>query len=800
MTVNDIAVMRRRSDSWLNATQILKVAGIEKGKRTKVLEREILIGEHEKVQGGYGKYQGTWIQWQRGVEFCRQYGVIDLLRPLLEYDMALDGSAGRGDLLNTPTKEQAMAAHRKKQYSLDNGRKPGPLFKSLSSEASQAVFAMNQVRNHTAGSNHSSFSSHHGGSFTGSQQSIPNGSQENAVQNLSRQSQVSTDSTTSFKSIRSNGPDSISQITPKPMSRTMDDLLDGPPRKKLKASQEDLNMDLSQSQKSSVDSIMTDSFHSQDTTLTLPSTVNLSQTSAPHALAPLPPAQNPEEERQIRELRLLFDVPIDQDTDFDKRLAELPMLELDFPMDRSANAALSWAATMGNIPLAKALVNRGASIFRTNDIGETALMRACSSVNNCVQQSFVRLLELLSPTIEIRDAEQRSILHHITLTSAIPSRSGASRYYLETLLEFVVRQGSPQNSFSNQQPIHQLSIDFKAECALPRIISFARLQSDLLDARDSKGDTALNMAARTGNKAIIEQLLEIGADPRIPNRSQLRPIDFGVHIGMLDVDGDTTLVGDESKENIAADAARDAQSCMCRLLPLYENGHSLTVSSAFTRVIQEHAQKFSAELAFQHQTLDTTRAKIRSTSYHIADLTRQIETQRVVHRKRSQRKIKIANLRRTTEEMKSKRLARENSANHHSGTSQSYHQLQIDVNSLPLVDRAVTDSARAYLSTLPTISELRARVDAHKALHSRTDTELRRLDLKSMDREKAYRQILALSMGCEENEIDGLIPKIGAIIKREGGDGTMEGIKLAMLKKLKADLEFSPSDTPRSLT
>ena len=47
----NVAVMRRRSDSYLNATQILKVAGIDKGRRTKILEREILNGEHEKVQG-----------------------------------------------------------------------------------------------------------------------------------------------------------------------------------------------------------------------------------------------------------------------------------------------------------------------------------------------------------------------------------------------------------------------------------------------------------------------------------------------------------------------------------------------------------------------------------------------------------------------------------------------------------------------------------------------------------------------------------------------------------------------------
>lgn len=58
--VRGIGVMRRRTDSWLNATQILKVAGVDKGKRTKILEKDIAQGVHEKIQGGYGRYQGTW--------------------------------------------------------------------------------------------------------------------------------------------------------------------------------------------------------------------------------------------------------------------------------------------------------------------------------------------------------------------------------------------------------------------------------------------------------------------------------------------------------------------------------------------------------------------------------------------------------------------------------------------------------------------------------------------------------------------------------------------------------------------
>ncbi len=75
--------MKRKSDNYMNATQLLKVAGFSKPKRTKILEREILQGGssdasrgilprsltigafrtdplHEKIQGGYGKYQGTW--------------------------------------------------------------------------------------------------------------------------------------------------------------------------------------------------------------------------------------------------------------------------------------------------------------------------------------------------------------------------------------------------------------------------------------------------------------------------------------------------------------------------------------------------------------------------------------------------------------------------------------------------------------------------------------------------------------------------------------------------------------------
>ncbi|KAI0079676.1 apses-domain-containing protein [Panus rudis PR-1116 ss-1] len=85
MMCKGVAVMRRRADSWLNATQILKVAGFDKPQRTRILEREVQKGEHEKVQGGYGKYQGTWIPLERGIALCKQYNIEHLLLPILDF-------------------------------------------------------------------------------------------------------------------------------------------------------------------------------------------------------------------------------------------------------------------------------------------------------------------------------------------------------------------------------------------------------------------------------------------------------------------------------------------------------------------------------------------------------------------------------------------------------------------------------------------------------------------------------------------------------------------------------------------
>ncbi|KAF2014928.1 apses-domain-containing protein [Aaosphaeria arxii CBS 175.79] len=85
MTVNNTLVMRRRADDWINATHILKVADFDKPARTRILEREVQKGVHEKVQGGYGKYQGTWIPLHDGRMLAERNGVLERLGPILDY-------------------------------------------------------------------------------------------------------------------------------------------------------------------------------------------------------------------------------------------------------------------------------------------------------------------------------------------------------------------------------------------------------------------------------------------------------------------------------------------------------------------------------------------------------------------------------------------------------------------------------------------------------------------------------------------------------------------------------------------
>lgn len=569
MEVNRIAVMRRRTDSWLNATQILNVAGIDKGKRTKVLEKEILTGKHEKVQGGYGKYQGTWITYQRGREFCKQYGVEELLRPLLEYDMGQDGVsiAGQGSI-ETPTKEQAQAAQRKKMmYNKGIENRPptqssgGTFFKGISDAAATAVNAISKTRIDTPGPRPASGNKRPAPEGRASQLM---GSQESAYPGSSQQSMQSMHSEASFGMNGQLEPAFGSHSTPYfTNAQQHNPDFQEPPRKRARASSamnpfsQDTNGGYDRSMRDITPTEANDSFLYHQSSHAHP--------NIDHSIIGVQPLPQPTGNVALEKQQLLTSLFMDaSQNDFSNHPAILRLSgeDLDIPIDTTPHTSLHWAATLGRISLVRALIARGASIYRVNGGGETALIRAALTTNNLDSGSFPELLELLGPTIEMRDGRGRTVLHHLAVSSAIKGRSPACKYYLESLLEFVVRQGSASNSQQNSfNDVHN-----PASHPRTKSIGLARFMSEIVNAQDFSGDTALNLAARIGNKSIIQQLLEVGANPTIANRGGLKPVDFGVGgdpepAEMQQSSSQSLTTHEKSGLNKVVDSSRDLITC-----------------------------------------------------------------------------------------------------------------------------------------------------------------------------------------------------------------------------------------------
>ncbi|KAF2269835.1 apses-domain-containing protein [Lojkania enalia] len=134
--------MRRRADDWINATHILKVADFDKPARTRILEREVQKGIHEKVQGGYGKYQGTWIPLQDGRLLAERNGVLNKLLPIFDYIP--------GDRSPPPAPKHATAAsNRPKAPRQSAAVRRNAFLTNSQSQVSEEPYDDSQMRSHS---------------------------------------------------------------------------------------------------------------------------------------------------------------------------------------------------------------------------------------------------------------------------------------------------------------------------------------------------------------------------------------------------------------------------------------------------------------------------------------------------------------------------------------------------------------------------------------------------------------------------------------------------------------------------
>lgn len=185
-----------------------------------------------------------------------------------------------------------------------------------------------------------------------------------------------------------------------------------------------------------------------------------------------------------------------RDACFDGSSANDP-IDWDMVIDDMGHTSLHIAATLARMETVKALVQVGADVHRGNSQGETPLIRAVLSTHVYDAQSLPWLLELVHPSIRTIDTANRSVLHHAALAAGVRGRAAFARYYLEGTLSWVAEQEGA---------------DFRG----------------LVDLQDEHGDTALNIAARVGNRSLVRTLLDVGSNRILPNKLGLRPGDFGV--------------------------------------------------------------------------------------------------------------------------------------------------------------------------------------------------------------------------------------------------------------------------------
>lgn len=196
-----------------------------------------------------------------------------------------------------------------------------------------------------------------------------------------------------------------------------------------------------------------------------------------------------------RYAEIILDYFISESTTVPSLLINPPAdFEANMSIDDDEHTALHWACAMGRVRVVKLLLSAGADVFRVNQNGQTALMRAAMFSNNYDLRKFPELFELLHRSILNIDQNDRTVFHHVVDLALSRGKANAARYYMETMINRLSEYGS------------QLA--------------------DILNFRDDEGETPLTMAARARSKRLTKLLLEHGADPKIRNKEGKNAEDY----------------------------------------------------------------------------------------------------------------------------------------------------------------------------------------------------------------------------------------------------------------------------------
>ena len=510
--------MRRKNDGWVNATHILKVANFDKPQRTRILEKEVQKGIHEKIQGGYGEYQGTWVPLDVARELAFQYNVDSILQPIFDFRESSTSPPPQVKRSGKPKLPKAPAASRPKPRVL----------KTISPAVAGRALSTSTLGDapHSSNRKAKKLASYPTDPITG--QPIPKRrgrppkalvaaqAAQAAAQAAIAVGSGSADLVKHSKSGKTSSKYSMNKIKRSAHSTHINSNYED--QMSLSADSDSVSSRLS----SPSDSLSEDDLGSLEHPTPRSSGLRQEITDTPTLNKGLKRRRNEEYSRSSgsnepaytnknsnimicdneliaaqygRKLLDYFMAP--EDDEIPDYLIHPPEgFNINHVIDDEGHTAFHWACSMGNLKIIIALLDAGANMNAVNLLGQTPLMRTVMFTNSYDLRSFAKIVELLRETIFQQDNAQRTVLHHIADSTSPRSKLSSARYYTEIFL----------SKLSETEPMS--------------------LVESFVNRQDSKGDTALHIAARNEAKKCVKVLTSYHASTRIPNKSGTTPQDY----------------------------------------------------------------------------------------------------------------------------------------------------------------------------------------------------------------------------------------------------------------------------------
>ncbi|KAI0463324.1 hypothetical protein LJB42_003347 [Komagataella kurtzmanii] len=498
--------------------------------------------------------------------------------------------------------------------------------------------------------------------------------------------------------------------------------------------------------------------------------INAPNPDAPYALKPISETNNPRGYDLQKSKSVIMSIFLSKDTEVSlidivgNDPHYLDELCIDVPFDDLGQTALHWAATLGRTYLIRELVKHKANRLRGNVEGETALVHSILVTNSFDAGNFSEILDLLYPAITIFDYQGRTILHHIALTSGIKGRSSASKYYLSTLLEWIVRKGALLPGQQN--------------------LPLGKFMSQVLNVQDKNGDTCLNIAARIGNKTVVQQLLDLGANPNVPNKAGLRPLDFGININGISLAKESSLPQASFSSAPSFSAPKQNSSKIV-------NDLQTMLSALSTSFNQELNSKTKNIESLQETLRSSTQrlSKARSQLYHLQDTEATF----------LELKSKLANIEKSiNDEENSFKINAQELPNLTSFVGDFdadepftvlpvYNAIEAKIASLPEDKREEVlanlkdniDKEEIYqvlvaknfnLQELPPSVVLNARIEAYQENEAKLVEILENLKSKSSILQSKFKRVVALCTSVDEKKVDELLDSLVQAVESEPED------------------------------